>query len=139
MRAYHAVVEGSGTGIMNRWMVSALKKNRLRRPRTRMLAPLEMALRGAAIVLGDTMEVAVGLVDYSEQALHLSLEMHNSAGKLCAHHETIVLHVTKDTENKPLVSEFSPKVKSSIKQFDRHYGRISGSPYCSKPLGIRRK
>jgi len=91
------------------------------------------------ILLGDTMEVAVGLVDYSEQALHLSLEMHNSAGKLCAHHETIVLHVTKDTENKPVVSEFSPKLKSSIKQFDRHYGRISGSPYCSKPLGIRRK
>ena len=91
------------------------------------------------ILLGDTMEVAVGIVDYSEKALHLSLEMYNATGMLCAHHETIVLHVTKDAGNRPFVSEFSPKLRSSILQFERHYGRVSESPYCSKPLGIRRK
>ncbi|MEB8388038.1 thioesterase family protein [Rhodobacteraceae bacterium KMM 6894] len=54
----------------------------------------------------DRMEVSVGLVDFSEKAIHLSFEMRNARGILCAHHETLILHVRKDAAQRPKVCGF---------------------------------
>jgi acyl-CoA thioester hydrolase len=91
------------------------------------------------ILLADSIKVSVGLVDFSENAIHLSFEMRNAGGTLCAHHETLVLHVRKDETQKPKVCKFDSDILKKIRQFEAEFGRIVDEKYCQKPIGIRHK
>lgn len=90
------------------------------------------------ILLDDQIEVSVGIVDFSNKALHLSFEMKNARGHLCAHHETLVLHVHKDVAGTPRVRPFDEQVLERICKFTGEFGRVENSEYCGTPIGIRR-
>lgn len=92
----------------------------------------------AEILPGDRMTIAVGLVDHSDKALHLSFEMYNRASHLCAHHETLLLHVRKDPRGKPKVGPFDANILHELQDFKERYGAIESNPYCSKAISIRR-
>lgn len=91
------------------------------------------------ILLEERMYVGVGLVDFSDKAIHLAFELRNKAGTICAHHETLLLNVRKNADQKPKVSPFSAEIAEKIIEFEARFGRISRSPYCGKAIGIRRE
>ncbi|MCB2141049.1 MAG: thioesterase family protein [Rhodobacteraceae bacterium] len=90
------------------------------------------------IQVDEKMYVGVGLVDFSDKALHLAFELRNKVGTLCAHHETLLLNVRKNAHQIPKVSPFTAEITKKLIGFEAEFGRISNSPYCGKAIGIRR-
>lgn len=86
---------------------------------------------------GDRVTVSFQILDLSNKAVHVMMTLTNAAGIVCAHHETMLLHVEK-TEAGPKVGPFGRYQLANLVHLFAKDKTLPRPPRAGAVIAIRR-